>query len=173
MKKIVGLFLIVVLFACKNDKKAPVVDQNNSFNLYKDSFIEHLWKTYPDWAISAGYHKYDAVLEIPNESNRKEELVFANEHLKFLKTFNIEALSDNNKTDYYLIENLLNGNVWSINEMKSYEWNPSIYNISESFSTILNTEFDSLNNRLDIFYKRMENVPAYFEAAKQNIKNPT
>lgn len=173
MKKIVGVLIITFLISCKNDKTKPVIDQNNSFNLYKTSFIEHLWKTYPDWAIGVGYHKYDNVLEIPNEISRKEKLDFSNKHLKFLKTFSLDALTNNNKTDYYLIENLLKSNIWSINDLKSYEWNPSNYNVSESFSILLNTDFDSLNTRLDIFFKRMENVPAYFEAAKQNIKNPT
>lgn len=173
-KKLIGVVALSVLFACNNDKKTDaVVDQNILFDNYKTFFIEELWQTYPGWALSVGKHDFDNILVIPNEVSRNKELQFANNHLDSLKKFSLADLSNNNKTDYYLIENLLNGTIWSINKLKSYEWNPSNYNVSEAFSLILSTEFDQLENRIDIFYKRMKNVPAYFEAAKQNIKNPT
>ncbi|MBI2280824.1 MAG: DUF885 domain-containing protein [Bacteroidetes bacterium] len=173
-KKIIGVFALALVFACNNDKKRDaVIDQNVSFDNYKTFFIEELWQTYPGWALGVGKHDFDSILVVPNEESRKKELQFANNHLDSLKKFSLADLSNNNKTDYYLIENLLRGNIWSANELKSYEWNPSNYNVSEAFSLILSTEFDNLENRIDIFYKRMANVPAYFEAAKQNIKNPT
>jgi uncharacterized protein (DUF885 family) len=174
MKKIVGLLTLAVLFACNNDKKTDaLVDQNILFDNYKNNFITELWQTYPSWALGVGKHDFDSILVIPNEDTRKKELQFANNHLDSLKKFSLADLSNNNKTDYYLIENMLKGSIWSTNGLKSHEWNPSNYNISEAFSLILSTEFDNLENRIDIFYKRMANVPAYFEAAKQNIKNPT
>ena len=173
-KKIVGILTIAVLFACNNEKKADaVVDQNILFDNYKNNFITELWQTYPGWALGVGKHDFDSILVIPNEDTRKKELQFANNHLDSLKKFSLADLSNNNKTDYYLIENMLKGSIWSTNELKSHEWNPSNYNVSEAFSLILSTEFDNLENRIDIFYKRMANVPSYFEAAKQNIKNPT
>lgn len=173
-KKFIGVFALALLFACNNDKKRDaVIDQNVSFDNYKTFFIEELWQTYPGWALGVGKHDFDSILVVPNEESRKKELQFANNHLDSLKKFTLADLSNNNKTDYYLIENLLRGNIWSANELKSYEWNPSNYNVSEAFSLILSTEFDNLENRIDIFYKRMANVPAYFEAAKQKIKNPT
>ncbi len=174
MKKILGFFALTLLFACSNDKKqGTTIDINQPFEDYKNNFINELWQTYPGWALGVGKHDFDSILVIPNEESRKTELKFANNHLDSLKKFTLADLSNNNKTDYYLIENLLKGNIWSANELKSYEWNPSNYNVSEAFSLILSTEFDNLENRIDIFYKRMANVPAYFEAAKQNIKNPT
>src|SRR4051812_22407161 len=57
--------------------------------------------------------------------------------------------------------------------MKSYEWDPSSYNVGSIFGDMLNNTYDSLDNRLRSFYKRMENIPAFYEAAKINIKNPT
>lgn len=174
MKNIFGFLSLILLFACNNaEKKAVETDVNKPFEEYKNNFINELWQTYPGWALGVGKHDFDSILVIPNEDTRKKELAFANNHLDSLKKYPIEGLSNNNKTDYYLIENLLKGSIWSTTELKSHEWNPSNYNVSEAFSIILSTEFDNLENRLDIFYKRMANIPAYFEAAKQNIKNPT
>ena len=174
MKKIFGILTVALLFACNSEKKSETTtDVNKSFEEYKNNFINELWQTYPGWALGVGKHDFDSILVVPNEETRKKELAFANNHLDSLKKYPIDNLSNNNKTDYYLIENLLKGSVWSTNELKSHEWNPSNYNVSEAFSIILSTEFDKLENRIDIFYKRMANIPAYFEAAKQNIKNPT
>ena len=174
MKKIVGVLFVAFLIACGNDKKVETtVDQNQLFDTYKENFINQLWENSPGWAMWVGYHKYDHILTIPNEENRKKELAFAQNHLDSLSKFSVDGLSDNNKTDFYLMANLLKGNIWTINELKSYEWDPSNYNVSGGFSNILTTDFENLDTRLDIFYQRMENIPAYFEAAKQNIKNPT
>lgn len=174
MKKIFGILTIALLFACNSEKKSETTtDVNKSFEEYKNNFINELWQTYPSWALGVGKHDFDSILVVPNKETHKKELAFANNHLDSLKKYPIDNLSNNNKTDYYLIENLLKGSIWSTNELKSHEWNPSNYNVSEAFSIILSTEFDKLENRIDIFYKRMVNIPAYFEAAKQNIKNPT
>lgn len=174
MKKIFGILTVALLFACDSEKKSEATtDVNKPFEEYKNNFINELWQTYPGWALGVGKHDFDSILVVPNEETRKRELSFTNNHLDSLKKYPINNLSNNNKTDYYLIENLLKGSIWSTNELKSHEWNPSNYNVSEAFSIILSTEFDKLENRIDIFYKRMANIPAYFEAAKQNIKNPT
>lgn len=150
-----------------------VADMNPQFDKYKEQFIENLWRVYPGWASSQGYHKYDSVLVVPNEEARAKELAFAKSNLDSLKSFDISGLSDNNKTDYYMIENQLKSTEWAINEQKSYEWNPSEYNVSGAFAEILNGNYDSLDVRLRNFYLKMSNIPAYYEAAKKNIKNPT
>ncbi len=57
-------------------------DSTISFNRYKKEFTERLWKIYPEWASSIGYHKYDQLLPIPNVEERKKEIDFAKNELK-------------------------------------------------------------------------------------------
>lgn len=178
MKKIFFVFIFIgSLSSCGNGTKTTeaknVMTADPAFDRYKEYFIEELWKVYPGWASSQGYHKYDSILVIPNEAARAKELAFAKANLDSLKSFDINGLSDNNKTDYYMIENQLKSIEWGVNEMRSFEWNPSEYNVSGSFAEILNGNYDSLDVRLRNFYLKMANIPAYYEAAKKNIKNPT
>ncbi len=178
MKRIIlSSVTCILLVACggiKNqDQKNTVADVNPQFDKYKENFIENLWKIYPGWASSQGYHKYDSVLVVPNEAARVKELAFAKANLDSLKKYDLTGLSDNNKTDYYMIENQLRSTEWSVNEEKQYEWNPSSYNVSGAFAEILNGNYDSLDVRLRNFNLKMVNVAAYYEAAKNNIKNPT
>ncbi len=178
MKKIFFASIVYIsIISCGSNTKTAetktVTDMNPAFDKYKEQFIENLWKVYPGWASSQGYHKYDSVLVVPNEASRAKEVAFAKANLDSLKSFDINGLSDNNKTDYYMIENQLKSTEWAINEQKSYEWNPSEYNVSGAFAEILNGNYDSLDVRIRNFYLKMSNIPAYYEAAMKNIKNPT
>ena len=178
MKKfILASIVSISLFSCANKQQKEtaksVTDMNPKFDRYKEQFIEDLWKVYPGWASSQGYHKYDSVLIVPTDESRAKELAFSKSNLDSLKTYDLNSLSDNNKTDYYMIENQLKSIDWAINEQKSFEWNPSEYNVSGAFAEMLNGNYDSLDIRLRNFYLKMANIPAYYEAAKKNIKNPT
>jgi uncharacterized protein (DUF885 family) len=178
MKKILLASLVFFSFySCGGDhpagEKKAAADVNPAFDAYKNQFIEELWKIYPGWASSQGYHKYDSVLVVPDEAERAGEVAFAKANLDSLKKYDPEGLSDNNKTDHHMIENQLNSIIWSVNEMRSWEWNPSEYNVSGAFAEILNGSYDSLDVRLRNFYQKMSKIPAYYEAAKKNIKNPT
>ena len=175
MKKIVLAFICCSILCCMNTvmAKGPAGDENQRFDKYKEDFVLELWQAYPAWASSLGYHKYDSVLVIPDNASRISELVFCRVQMNELRQYKLADLSDANKIDYYLIENQLKYAVWGITEEKAYEWNPSVYNVSESFANMLGNDYDDINIRLRNFYKRMRTVPEYYAAAEKNIKNPT
>ncbi len=164
-------FFILVCMDTTNAKMPAGMDAR--FDNYKENFVLELWKVYPGWASSVGYHKYDSVLVIPDEASRNRELTFCKAELDSLKKFKLAELSDLNKIDYHLIENQLKYAQWGINEEKAYEWNPASYNVSESFANMLGNDYADINTRLRNFYTRMDAVSDYYSAAKHNIKNPT
>jgi uncharacterized protein (DUF885 family) len=165
------LFTLILVSACKKENDPKVFNQK--FEKYKETFINNMWQLYPDWAASQGYHKYDHVLVVPNFASRNTQSIFVKAHLDSLNKYSIENLSDHNKIDYYLIQNLLKSINFSIDELKSYQWNPSEYNVCGSFAEILNGNYDSLETRLQNFGKKLNNVPSFYATAKENIKDPT
>jgi hypothetical protein len=169
MKKAL-LITVTIAFTVVTCKKE---DPDIAFDRYKESFIEKLWETYPNLASSNGYHKYDSILVVPDENSKEKEFLFTRENLRELADFILTALSDNYKTDYYLIKNQLESIQWSNTDEKSSEWNPATYNISPAFAEMLNNNYDSLDTRLHNFGIKLRWVSDYYEAAKQNIKNPT
>ena len=171
-KVIISAFLILLVTILSCNKKNNI-DSDKTFETYKNTFVKNLWITYPEWASSQGFHKFDSVLKIPNDAYRKEQLQFSNSNLDSLKKFDLENLSDNNKTDYQMIKNQLESIIFDVNEMKSYQWNPALYNVSGSFAEILNGDYEPLENRLKNFSLKMNNVAKYYAAAKTNLKNPT
>lgn len=175
MKKIiVSILLSILLFSC--NKKAETIDTkslNEKFDKYKEGFVIDLWKLNPDWAARSGYHKLDSVLVISDSISIKKQLDFSHAQLDSLQHYSTEDLSDNNTIDYYIIKNQLQRSIFKIDKLKSYQWNPSEYNVCGAFSEILNGKYDSLEVRLHSFHLKMNAIPAYYEAAKSNISNPT
>lgn len=173
-KTLLSLSFLIVLFSCnKKDNVGSETDLNAKFDQYKTYFVEELWKVSPEWASSQGFHKYDSILIITTVENDRIQLKFAKTHLDSLDNYPLESLSENNKTDAQMMQNLLKGFDFSINELKSSTWNPSQYNVCGAFAEILNGNYDTLENRLRDFDIKMDNIPAYYEAALSNIKNPT
>ncbi|MFT5251390.1 MAG: hypothetical protein ACI87N_000368 [Flavobacteriales bacterium] len=175
MKKIVvSLVLLTVLLSC--NKKAETVtpkDLNKAFEHYKKGFVNGLWDIYPDWAASQGFHKGDSILVVSDSVFKKKQLDFAHSQLDSLQRYPINNLSDSNIIDFYIIQNQLKNVIFNIDKLKSNEWNPAEYNVSGAFAEILNGKYDSLEKRLHSFNAKMTTIPAYYEAAKKNLKNPT
>ncbi|WP_281309898.1 DUF885 domain-containing protein [Flavobacterium flavigenum] len=175
MKKLfVSIFTLTLFISCNKSTKSG--DDNaldKKFDKYKDGFVTSLWKMNPGWASAVGYHKLDSVLVVPDAAADQAQLDFANVQLDSLKKYDIEDLSDKNKTDYHMIKNHLESVIFGIKELKSSQWNPSEYNVCGAFAEILNGKYDSLEVRLRSFNAKMNGIPAYYEAAKKNIKNPT
>jgi uncharacterized protein (DUF885 family) len=172
MKSFITIYFLLLLSLFANAQTKPTT-ADISFNAYKEKFVLALWKQYPSWASSQGFHAYDSVLVVPNDDERKSSVAFCNKQLEALKKFNVNALSDNNKMDYKMMASQLQSTQWYTTTFKSYEWNPANYNVCGDFAEMLANNYDSIDTRLHNFYVKMKNVKAYYEAAKQNIKNPT
>lgn len=145
---------------------------NAAFASYQNSFIEALWKQNPDWATSVGYHNYDSVLVVPDSAAAKSALAFVSQQLDSLAAYPVEKLTPTNQIDHELISNYLQSVRWNIDTLRSNEWDPSSFNVSNTFAFILNENYAPLETRLRSFYTRMQHIPAYYEAAKRQIKNP-
>jgi uncharacterized protein (DUF885 family) len=167
------LFSVLSAFILALSSCSQEVDANKTFDTEKEAFVNRLWEMYPGWASSQGKHDGDAILTIPNEAQRTKEKEFAKTELKKLHGIDKTKLSESNQIDYQLMENYLKGSEWEIETFKSWEWNPSNYNVCGGVAELLANEQLPLEKRLNNISKRLDNVTAYYEAAKKNIKNPT
>jgi uncharacterized protein (DUF885 family) len=161
------LLAVVTFFSCQK----PNI--NTQFDSTKEQFIEDFWVLNPGYATYVGYHAYDSVLIIPNQEYNNKLLAFCEKYTTQLKQFDLALLSDNNKTDYYIIENLLSNIIWELKDHKPFEWQPSQYNLGGIFFEILKYDQQPLEERLINISKKLEKVPAYYQAAKINLSNAT
>ncbi len=166
--------MMLALSSCKKDGMAPEEGGHDdaAFNAYTNHFLENLWKENPDAATQMGYHKYDSILVVPTTSNLQHLYKFAGSNMDSLARFASGSLSDANKIDYQLIQNELQKMQWHVKSLRDYEWDPSSYNVINTFAYILNEHYAPLDKRLRNFYEKMANVPAYYKEAQKQIKNP-
>ncbi|GAA3988270.1 DUF885 domain-containing protein [Mucilaginibacter dorajii] len=170
-----NILFIIALIGCKKDSvgRYPNFGKDDAaFTTYENSFLDGLWKLNPDWATSVGYHKYDSLLSIANDQSRSKMLDFAKVQLDSLNRFDANTLNENNRIDYKMMQNQLDYAQWQIKQLRSYEWDPSSYNVISTFAYILNEHYEPLAKRLHSFYERMINVPMYYKDAEKQIKNP-
>ncbi|MBX2846216.1 MAG: DUF885 domain-containing protein [Saprospiraceae bacterium] len=148
-------------------------DENIDFSDFSEDFVDEMWRLNPISATYNGFHAYDDELPIPNAARRADLAAAYQKQLDQLKKIDFEALSNSDKVDYKLIENQLESNLWYREAFKSYEWNPSNYNLGGAFFYVFKDEAKSLDERLAVIDTKLTAVPEYYEAAKANIKNPT
>jgi hypothetical protein len=86
MKSFITISFVFLLTLFANAQVKPTI-ADKIFNEYKGKFVLALWKQYPSWASSQGFHAYDSVLVVPNEAERKGSVAFCNEKLNALKKF--------------------------------------------------------------------------------------
>lgn len=144
-----------------------------SFEHFSAAFIDSLWALSPTWALYSGKHVNDGHLEIPNDASRVKTLAFVKLQQAKLAQFDKASLTPNELIDYHLIDNLLGSMAWDISSFKSWQWDPSSYNVSGGFAQIINENFAPLDDRLRSVLARMEHIPAYYTAAQANISHPT
>ena len=149
------------------------LDQNQVFDDFKQNFLEEFWLLNPGYAVYVGYYKHDDRLVIPDKNRLTQEIAFTRKVLEKLNSFDVEQLTASNATDLALIKNQIESSQWYLEEFKSDEWDPSNYSVAGTFGVILNTDYKPLEERLRSILKRLEYVPAYYQAAISNIATPT
>ncbi|HWB63424.1 MAG TPA: DUF885 domain-containing protein [Chitinophagales bacterium] len=172
MRKIFVIMLVVLLASCNNKTQTGAKLHAQDFGKFRNDFIDKLWQTYPGWASGVGYHKYDSLLVIPDSTERQKELAFVQWAESELKTFRFDSLQPNDKTDYRMVQNFIDGVRFNINEFKSYQWDPSAYNIGGGIFSTMDYKQMILDEKMRTMSAKLKNVPAYYEAARKNIYRP-
>jgi len=170
--------LALALPACtsnstKNADQAAATAADARFDRFKDQFILDFWRQNPDYASSQGFHKYDSLLVIPNEAQRRSDAAFVTKNLGALAGITLDSLSPTNQIDWRLLNNELRSQRWYTDTLRSWQWNPANYNLGASVGDLLNGRHYPLARRLRNISDKIAQASAYYAAAKANITGPT
>jgi uncharacterized protein (DUF885 family) len=147
--------------------------QDRSFDSLSNQFLNALWRIDSESAIYAGKYDTAAMLSIPDKAGQAKELAFIDDWKQRLGAINAGQLSPKQRTDLALLINKLDGDRFRLTTLKEFEWNPASYNVAGPIDLILNTEYAAQPQRLRTLLKRIASIPAYYDAARANIVNPT
>jgi uncharacterized protein (DUF885 family) len=147
--------------------------QDRNFDSTSNQFLNALWRIDSESAIYAGKYDTAAMLSIPDKAGQAKELAFIDEWKQRLGAINASQLSAKQRTDLALLINKLDSDRFRLTTLKEFEWNPASYNVAGPIDLILNTEYAAQPQRLRTLLKRIASIPAYYDAARANIVNPT
>lgn len=167
-----ALIVLVLSLAC-NSKNEIKEDADQSFDGFRERFMDEYWKENPAWAIVAGYGKYYDEMKVPDSISVINDISFSNRYLDTLKAFDYDRLSSDNKISYRILENEFRKGIWYLDTLKSHEWDPSEYNIGGECYELINRTYAPLDQRLLTLSKYLRNADAYYTAAFKALKNPT
>jgi uncharacterized protein (DUF885 family) len=136
-------------------------------------FVSALWRVDPENGIYVGKFDAAAKLTLPDVATRTRQLAFIDEWLDKFGKLSADKLSPNQRTDLALLLNKLRADRWRLTTLREFEWNPAQYNVAQPLDLILNTEYAAKPQRLRTILKRLADVPAYYQAARGSIVNPT
>jgi uncharacterized protein (DUF885 family) len=173
VRRFVAAIATVVAFATATPLAAKPSAEDQRFEKFVSSTLAGFWKLNPEYAFAVGYYKHADQLVVPDAAARKAGLDFDAAVLKELEGFDATKLSASNRVDQVLIRNQIAADRWYTEVFRSWEWQPSQYNVADSFARQLNTEYAPLDTRLKHMLTKLEKVPAYYAAAKANVNKPT
>ena len=169
-----NLRLLLVIVVVVQGHAMARSDVDTAFDRqFGDRFLDAFWAEYPAYGAAVGYYKYADRLVIPDSKRRTQELAFLKKWQDRLHAIDRENLNAARQADWALLDNQFDSQRFEIEKLRSWQWDPSGYNVAEGFARLLTTEYAPLGQRLRTVLQRLEHVPAYYVAAKQNISNPS
>ena len=147
--------------------------QDRQFDNLSNQFLNALWRIDSESAIYAGKYDTAATLTVFDKAEQDKELAFIDEWKGKFTAVNASKLSAKQRTDLGLLINKLESDRFRLTTLREWEWNPASYNVAGPLDLILNTEYAAQPQRLRTLLKRIASIPAYYEAARANIVNPT
>jgi hypothetical protein len=163
------MFRKILLFLLFTSNFSCVFNTENEqdFNAFRSDFIQNYARLFPDEVPLSKGSPQPSELHIPDASTMDSVKFFYDKFSIDIKNFNNADLSENDKKDAVKVSNMLK----SINSyLVGYQNNPSIFNVSAPFKRLLNSNFDTPENRLQIIFNKLEKVPLFYEAAKSQVK---
>src|SRR6185295_15983219 len=92
--------------------------------------------------------------------------------LKELARIDVKKLSAENAVDSSILKNRLESQVYELETLKGWQWNPLRYNVGSALYALISREFAPPEQRLKSAIGRLNGVPAVVAAAKANLRNP-
>jgi uncharacterized protein (DUF885 family) len=172
-------FLLSILLAmtCSIACNDPIPEKDlhpeEQFSSFETRFLDHYWKQYPSQSITIGYGKYYENLVIPDSTAYARNIIFSKQWLDSLNAIDFIRLSDNNKISLNIIKNQLKSDIWYQSIFKPQTWDAAIFNLSNECYYIIHQSYASLDERLLILSKHIQNADAYYQAAFRMLKKPT
>jgi uncharacterized protein (DUF885 family) len=145
---------------------------DEKFEALAAKYLEEMLALNPETATQLGDHRYDARFGDYSLAGVARQREFNQRYLEALDAIPSKSLSRENSVDYRILRTQLEGNLFALDTLREYEWNPLNYNVGGSIYALVARDFAPLKDRLRSVKGRLEGLPEVCAQAKKNLKNP-
>jgi uncharacterized protein (DUF885 family) len=177
--KLIPLFaLLLAGFTSQAQHKQPESSSANNdkvFELLAEQYFDKVYfKFSPSQGTAAGFHQYDNLLEDYSRASINSQITALKNFQKMLAKIDPQQLSPAVRVDHTLVLDDINAHLLTLEQIRPWEKNPDVYSsgITNSIFLIMARTFAPADQRLKSVIAREKQVPAVFQAARQNLKNP-
>jgi uncharacterized protein (DUF885 family) len=145
------------------------------FTKLADEFFDQVYfKFNPTQGTAAGLHQYDAQLENFTKAGIDQQVAALKQYRDKFTAEKTDGWPQERIADRELIISYINGSLLELESIRQWEKNPDRYSsaISNSAFVIMSRKFAPADVRLRSLIAREKLMPAVFEAARANLKNP-
>jgi uncharacterized protein (DUF885 family) len=169
-----NIFLIATMFlACSTTQPgAREGPADGRFESLAAKYVEEMLQMNPEQATHLGDHRFDDRLSDYSLAGVQKQRELSAGYLSALAEIPVANLSQVNQVDYRILRDRLSNQLFHIDVLREYEWNPLHYNVSGSIHALLMREFAPLQARLRSVEGRLTHLPEVIAQAKANLRNP-
>ena len=168
--RVLALIAVIVMPSTSSADAAADAAFQRQFG---DRFFDRLWQLSPDWAIANGYYKYADRLIVPDERSRTAYLEQIERWSRELAASTRRSLSPTVRADWEMLDNQFAASRWSMTELRSWQWNPSNYNVAEPFALLTTSSTRRSTSGCARSSSASRTCPRTTRAAKANVASPT
>ena len=146
--------------------------EDAAFAKVSKDWLDGSMKLSPVFATGIGDHRYDAELDDVSAAGRAARIKLNRDVLKALQAIPRAKLSRANQVDALILENQVQGQIWTDEDLQDWAWDPLVYsNIAGSaLNTLMAREFAPLPDRLRSATARMEKLPALLAQSRKELQ---
>ena len=135
-------------------------------------FVDEMPALSPVGATGLGDHRFDGELDQVSREARARESAFLRKYQSELSNIERAKLSRPNQVDYSLLKHSLASNLWNLEELQTWAWNPLDYTglTGGSIYSLVAREFAPLPERLSHVTDRLEQFPRLLQQARATLE---
>lgn len=137
-------------------------------------YIEQMLQRNPEEATALGDHRFDARLTDYSPDAFAKERKAAASFREQLGKIDAAQLTGANKIDVQILRDALDYELFQLDELREWQWNPLIYNesLADSLYLLVARDFGPAKERIANLEARMKAIPAVIVQAKANLQHP-
>ena len=161
---------IVFLLAGSLVSAATATDE--AFQNLADEYVSDLTNFSPVLATAVGDHSADNQLDNVDAAARSDNREFLNEYITALEALDLDDLSRANQIDAEILMSKLKSDLWSMDELQEWAWNPLYYIriYGGSIYSLVARDFAPVETRLLNVTARLLQIPRFLEQSRMALQ---